>query len=98
MEGAIAAIHERFRQANVELERRYRDLRADGLLPFICECGDERCTRVITLTLGEYDDLRARPSVYAVVPGHEAADEHVVAAGDRYSLARLGDVTSRSGS
>jgi hypothetical protein len=43
---------------------------------FLCECGDERCERWITLTLAQYEALRER-------------DEPILAAGHTVGLAAL---------
>jgi hypothetical protein len=70
----IAANEALFRRANELLRLRYEELRLDSeRLPFICECGDERCTQTVTLTLDEYRDLRRHSRRYVVVPGHELA-------------------------
>jgi hypothetical protein len=91
-EHRVAAVRERFRRANDELQSRYLELGADGALPFICECVDERCTRVIALTAAEYAAVRTRPRQFALVPGHETGDDHVLHSDDRYSVAEAGDV------
>jgi hypothetical protein len=76
-----------FRRANDELRGRYVELLATGAVPFICECGNERCTRVMSLTLEEYETVRAGTDRFAIVPGHELADlERVVHANDRYAV------------
>ncbi len=41
-------------------------------VPFICECSDETCVANVSLTLAQYDELRALPARFVVVPGHEA--------------------------
>jgi len=56
---------------------------------FVCECGDGECAETIRLTLDEYEQVRADPTQFAVVPGHEIPDvETVVFANDRYALLR----------
>ena len=83
----MSATQARFRHANDELRLRYLELVATGAVPFICECGDMRCTRVMTLTLEEYATVRARAGRFVIVPGHERADaERVVHATDRYAV------------
>ena len=48
-------------------------------LNFTCECGRATCTEQITMTLVEYEAVRAVPTHFAVVPGHELpAIERVV--------------------
>ena len=50
---------------------------------FNCECGRADCTEQVTMTLSEYSAVRAAPTRFAVVPGHELPDvERVV---DRHS-------------
>jgi hypothetical protein len=45
---------------------------------FICECGDAECTERVSLTLGEYEAIRAEPTRFLVRPGHVAPDIEVV--------------------
>jgi hypothetical protein len=40
----------------------------------ICECGDAACTQRISMTLDEYEQLRADAKQFAVRPGHEFLD------------------------
>ena len=83
----VAANQARFRRANEELRGRYVELVAAGALPFICECRDTRCTRVVSLTLDEYATIRACTGRFMVVPGHETTDgERVVRSTDRYAV------------
>jgi len=58
-------------------------------IDFLCECGDEGCTELITLTQWQYEDLRGDPRLSVVVYGHATlAVEHVVAIGDGYQVVR----------
>jgi hypothetical protein len=60
------AINERIR----ELARRFE---VDGEpVAFICECADETCVEKVSLTIEQYDELRALPARFVVMPGHEA--------------------------
>jgi hypothetical protein len=46
---------------------------------FTCECGRAACTEQIAMTLVEYEALRAVPTHFAVVDGHELPEvERVV--------------------
>ena len=55
----------------------------------VCECGNSRCDHRISITPDDYEDLRADPTLFAVVPGHEIADvEVVVSTNDRYAVVR----------
>ena len=40
---------------------------------WICECANESCIELITMTLGEYEAVRAKPNRFFV----KAADDHV---------------------
>jgi hypothetical protein len=76
-----------FRRANEELRRRFANLDAEGLVPFLCECGDAHCTKTIRVTLDEYDAVRARPDRFAIIPGPEIhAAERVVEENERYDV------------
>jgi hypothetical protein len=70
-----------FRQVNerlLEMSTRFGTL--DSGPEFVCECPDEACTDRITLSIGEYERLRANPRQFVVLPGHEAVTiERVVA-------------------
>lgn len=60
------AINERIR----DLARRFGV--AVEPVSFICECADETCVEKVSLTLEQYDEMRALPARFVVVPGHEA--------------------------
>ena len=70
-----------FRQVNERLKDVSELLgTADSGPEFVCECADEGCTERIRLSLGQYEQLRANPRCFVVVPGHERAElERVVA-------------------
>ena len=60
------AINERIR----ELADRFEHI-ATSALAFICECADETCVERIFLSPAQYDDVRAIPARFVVIPGHE---------------------------
>jgi hypothetical protein len=60
---------------------------SSGTIDFFCECSDERCTRVLSLTLDEFDAIRRDPHVHVVLPGHEDAEDVVGRTGE-YILIR----------
>jgi hypothetical protein len=39
-----------------------------GISQWVCECTDENCTERIMMSLDEYEELRANPTHFAVVP------------------------------
>ena len=56
-------------------------------LELLCECGTAGCTERIALTHAEYERVRASPTGFVLVPGHEdEAVEHVVRWGDGYVI------------
>ena len=46
----------------------------EGPVEFSCECGDGTCAEKITMTVDEYEAVRAKATQFAVVPGHEVPD------------------------
>jgi hypothetical protein len=46
---------------------------AEDLAPFICECADRDCTKIVQLSVVEYEAVRAHPRQFFVAPGHQAA-------------------------
>lgn len=78
------AINERIR----ELAGRF-DVGPESVT-FICECSDETCVEKVSLTLAQYDEMRALPARFVVVPGHEAIPlvERVVFRSPNFVLVR----------
>jgi hypothetical protein len=54
-----------------EVTEQFQEGEAQTPVGFICECGAADCTEPITATLAEYEAIRAEPTRFAVVPGHE---------------------------
>ena len=63
---------------------------AEQELSLVCECADETCVERVTLTAGQYDEVRAIPARFIVVTGHEATPlvERVVFRGPTFSIVR----------
>lgn len=68
----------------VDLPPREREARAafsrargGGPDPFLCECGDARCTRTIKLSLDEYEAVRERADHFAIVSGTRSSRQSV---------------------
>ena len=81
----------RFRTANERLRRIVATYRfeAGDRAPFICECADRGCFEVVMLSLEEYDRVRAGPSRFVLVAGHEgdeATQERVLEAERGYLI------------
>lgn len=80
-----------FREANEQINDVAQSLdRADAdLLPFLCECADERCTDVLKLTAAEYEAVRREPTHFLNAHGHVRNGRpwaRVVEEFDRYSV------------
>lgn len=82
-----------FRSVNESIEQ--QAIRFGGLdeYEFICECASLTCFERISLTLGQYEHVRAEGTRFFVVPGHANVEvEIVVESGPHY------DVVEKDGS
>jgi hypothetical protein len=90
----VAMNQARFREANEEIEPR-AVIAGVEMVPFICECADPNCTKIIRATTGEYETVRADPVLFLNAPGHEAHSgpyAEVVSRNDRFVVTRkIGD-------
>jgi hypothetical protein len=77
-----------FRQVNEGIE----DLSGDGSLAFVCECMDNGCTERVSMTLGEYEQIRADGNRFFVLVGHQVLDVEVVVetSDDYFVVSKLG--------
>jgi len=66
-----------FRHVNESLEEKREELELGGRTPFLCECGDESCTELISLTLSQYEHVRSRPTWFVVADEHDTRAETV---------------------
>jgi hypothetical protein len=70
-----------FRELNEQIKDAAQGMQATLIEPFsfFCECGDLGCEERIPLSLLEYEAIRAAPTTFAVVRGHERLEaERVV--------------------
>jgi hypothetical protein len=69
-----------------EVNERIEDISANAsFTTFICECMDETCDQSISLTIEEYEHIRADSNTFFVVPGHEVNEvESVFETSDRF--------------
>jgi hypothetical protein len=65
---------------------------------WVCECADASCTERISMTMSEYESVRAHPNKFAVVPGHELLDvEFVIEANERFvTVSKIGAGASKA--
>jgi hypothetical protein len=83
-----------FRDANEHLEAKADELGADSRrTPYLCECEDERCTNLISLTRGEYEDVRSHAKRFVMVTGHQDPEAHLVLEVPRFTVVeKVGEV------
>ena len=69
----FAANQSRFRRLNERLQRAAYSHRfeAGDRVPFLCECADPGCFEAVWLSMAEYEQVRAHPSRFVLVAGHE---------------------------
>ena len=88
----LKANEREFRNFNVVLgsaARRVSRRGSDGVIRFVCECSNRRCTEPVYLREDEYLAVRADDRRFVVVCGHEIARiEDVVERHDRYCVVR----------
>jgi len=75
-----------FREVNERIEElNERFATQMPLTDWICECADETCFQSVSLTVAEYEAIRAHPTRFPVLPGHERPEiETVVEVNERF--------------
>lgn len=82
-EAAFRAINEQIAQLGVRFETDPLDL--------VCECSDADCTVRIRVSGSDYERIRAEPTHFVVVPGHETAGiERIVTRTDGFCVVEKG--------
>ncbi|HZT94218.1 MAG TPA: hypothetical protein VE985_07075 [Gaiellaceae bacterium] len=75
-----------FRDVNERIAESAERFDATGT-EFVCECADPSCTHRIEASLEEYEEVRAEPTTFLLVPGHEQGDiERVVSDRGRFHI------------
>ena len=76
-----------FREVNERIAEVNAAFDVDGRAEYLCECGRRHCTESVALTRREYEDVRADPTRFIVLPEHENPDvEVVVGSGKGYNV------------
>lgn len=84
-EALFRSVNERVRELVASAGGRDRD----PVASFVCECGRANCTATVQLTVAEYEHVRADPTHFVVVRGHEIPKvEEVVESHERYDVVR----------
>jgi hypothetical protein len=98
-EEQVALNETTFREVNEGIEQGRNE--RDGLVPFVCECGEVGCNAVVSVTLAEYERVRAGSRCFVVAPGHGAPFDEQQRTGERYAVVRkpdgpLGELADRT--
>jgi hypothetical protein len=87
----IARNNAAFRKANeaIAVAAAQHGLDDGRVVPFVCECSEASCTKVIRLTLHDYRRVRDNPRWFVHAKGHEATVAgavRLVEEGDDFAL------------
>ena len=85
---ALAKNEELFRNVNERIEEVSAGIpRDEPLVGFLCECDRGGCEEKVQVARSEYESVRARPTQFIVVPGHEDPRvERIVTSTDRFTV------------
>jgi hypothetical protein len=68
-----------FRQVNERVEDLNRAFsQVTETMDVVCECGDASCIDQIIVSLPDYERVRSDPTLFFIVPGHQAPDVETV--------------------
>lgn len=67
-----------FREINEGIERGQWPGEEDSPVSFRCECARLGCNELVELTVRRYEQVRADPRRFIVLPGHERLDVEIV--------------------
>jgi len=73
-----AANQATIRDVNEGIERGQWPGEGDTPVGFRCECARLGCNRLIELSVHEYEEIRANPRRFVLIPGHEFPDIEAV--------------------
>jgi hypothetical protein len=75
-EDRIAKNEVLFREVNERIDEVHQ--RGATTFRVVCECGDASCKEMLEVTSDEYRNVRAQPTHFIVIPGHEILDVEAV--------------------
>lgn len=86
--GAAARNEELFRTVNEQIESVSETVPAtDPNMAFLCECDNVECVEKLSVTVAEYESVRAVPTHFLVFPDHvDPQVEHVVSSNERFAV------------
>lgn len=85
----IALNEAAFREANERMSAwpEHQAAPPTDTMIFLCECADPACRDHVSLTMPEYEAVRANPMHFAIVSGHELPEaERVIERHEGYSV------------
>lgn len=89
-EERIARNEALFREVNERIKQVHTDAGEVGsgdTFAVLCECGDQNCVEEIQLTPQAYEQVRADPRQFVIVPGHAIPEvEEIVAEGEGFEV------------
>lgn len=74
----VAANESAFREVNEAIERGLWQGEENSLVAFRCECASLDCDRMVELTPGEYERIRADPRRFFMLRGHEMPEVETI--------------------
>jgi hypothetical protein len=85
---SLAKNEELFRKVNERIETISQAVADDdSMLEYLCECDSPECYDRVKATRGEYESVRAEPTHFIVLPGHEDLRvERVALSNDRFLI------------
>jgi hypothetical protein len=88
----LREVNERIEQLAEGKTSMFETLQRSRTIDLACECMDETCTKRVTMTLAEYERIRADSNRFFVLPGHDVAEveEIVDEQADYVVVAKLG--------
>jgi hypothetical protein len=70
----LREVNERIEHLTAGQSASFEEMRLGKEIDLACECMDETCTERVTMTLGEYEAVRAASNSFFVKPGHDVPD------------------------
>jgi hypothetical protein len=64
----------RSRELNEWIDESNEGIDTAAMKPYVCECSDDACGSMIHLTHGEYEEVRAYGTHFAIALDHESPD------------------------
>lgn len=84
-----------FRNMNEQLKGLADQFELEDELLLVCECGNRDCEERVRVPAEQYEQIRADPRFFALVPGHELTDvEEVVSEREGYNVVKKHEGTA----